>query len=83
MKNALGITAVKSAGVVVAATIATLMATAGPAYAATGFSSVPVDQSPTQICGNNFGSNNITSTGGNQEINSKNHVKCKQKTSSR
>jgi hypothetical protein len=99
MKNTRGFAAAKAAGFVVAATAASLMATAGPAYAATGFSPVPARhhhhhhhngdggntfQSPTQVCGNNVGSNIVFGVGSkNQKAKSSNSGNCKQKTSSR
>jgi hypothetical protein len=94
MKNARGIAATKTVGVVVAATAASLMATAGPAYAATGFSPAPVKhhhrhhdhggnviQAPVQACNNNVGSNHVFGLGSkNQKAKSKNSGSCKQKT---
>ncbi len=93
MKNARGIAATKTIGVVVAATAASLMAATGPAYAATGFSPEPMKrhhhhdhggnavQVPIQACGNNVGSNNVIGIGSkNQKAKSKNSGNCKQKT---
>ena len=71
MKNASGVGAAKMFGVVLTATAASLVATAGPAYAATGFDPAPMKkhkhhdrdggnnaiQVPIQACNNNVGNN--------------------------
>ena len=96
MKNARGIAATKSIGIVVAATAASLLAATGPAYAATGFDAVPMKkhhhhhdggntnavQVPIQACGNNVG-NNIGAgvLGHGKAKGGNNKSSCKQKTS--
>ena len=92
MMKARGLAATKTLGAVLAATAVSLVVTAGPAYAATGFSPVPMKkhhhsgnsiQAPVQACGNNVGSNIIFGAGSkNQSVKSKNSGDCKQKTSS-
>ena len=92
MKNARGIAATKSIGVVVAATAASLLAATGPAYAATGFDAVPMKhhhhhhntaiQAPIQACGNNV-ANNIGAgvLGHGKAKGGNNKSSCKQNTS--
>lgn len=96
MKN-VRIAATKTVGVMVAATAASLMVTAGPAYASAGFSPAPMrhhhhhdngdnnsSQSPTQICGNNVANNiGIGSFGHGKAKGGNNKSSCKQKTTSR
>jgi hypothetical protein len=98
MKNTRSFVAAKTVGIALTAATAGLMATAGPAYAATAFTPEPMkkhhnhnhdhsgnsSQHPTQICGNNVGSNIVVGLGSkNQKAKSKNSGSCKQKTSSR